>query len=195
MCGILGLLSFNPIFFIRFFFPSHIFFLLSLLFFLHFGIRCLVVASIPLLPTYFELCHLLSSSFLHCLFNSCLVLCCCSWSFIACLLWTQSFAIILAPLLHACFELNLLLLLLFLHNLHVLQAQSFVVAPPPFHACFKLNPHTLNFTKVFRYLLSTLHLCYQPTSGLVLCWYFPPLLYIGLGAQGTTYLRTLNFFT
>ncbi len=88
-----------------------------------------------------------------------------------------------------------MLLLPFLHNLHVLQAQSFVVAPPPFHACFKLNPHTLSFPKFFRYLLSTLHLCYLPTSSLVLCWYFPPPLYIGLGAQGTTYLQTLNFFT
>lgn len=111
---------------------------------------------------------------------------------LACLLWTQSFAIIHAPLLHAYFEFNLLLLLPFLHNLHVLQAQSFVVAPPPFHACFKLNPHSLSFAKFFRYLLSTSHLCYLPTSSLFLCWYFPPPLYIGLGAQGTTY--TQNFF-
>jgi hypothetical protein len=165
------------------------------LFFLHFGISCLVVASTPLLPTYFELCHLLSFSFLYCLFNSCWFLCCCSWSFIACLLWIQSFAIIPIPLLHAHFELNLLLLLPFLRNLHVLQAQSFVVAPLPFHACFKLNPHTLSFAKFFRYLLSTLHLCYLPTSSLVPCWYFPPPLYIGLGAQSTTYLQILNFFT
>jgi hypothetical protein len=68
-----------------------------------------------LLPTYFELCHFWSSSFLYCLFNSCLVLCCCSWSFIACLLALNS---ILCH--HSCSFVACLL-----------WVQSFVVTPIP----------------------------------------------------------------
>lgn len=178
MCGIHCLLSFDPIFFIRFFPPSHTFF--SFPSYFSYILELVVLLLLPLL------CYLPTLS---------CVICYHLHSFIACLLWTQSFAFILAPLLHAYFELNLLLLLPFLHNLDVLQVQSFVVAPLPFHACFKLTLHTLSFANFFRYLLSTLHLYYLPTSSLVLCWYFPPPLYIGFGAQGTTYPQTLNFFT